>query len=110
MQALKDLISTTYICTDCSSNLVSCLICSKKGLYYGAEYKKSKKNKGKKDEEVEEVVSSRHKRRNEVTKCSTANCAKYFHPKCIEGFDVRKLFKFIDTSSLHFRCSLHYCY
>lgn len=44
-----------------------------------------------------------------MTKCSTANCSKYFHPQCVEEYDVKKHFKYIDSNSLHFRCSLHYC-
>lgn len=105
---LKNIMNTNWVCADCGSNRVACLICKAKGLYYGAEYKKNKKGKGKKEEGEEEARI--FKRRNEVTKCSTANCAKYFHPKCIEEYDVKKLFKYIDANSLHFRCSLHYCH
>ena len=42
-----------YMCEDCKSNVVICFICKKKGNYFGVEYQKSKKNKGKKDEEKE---------------------------------------------------------
>jgi hypothetical protein len=48
IENLKNIINTNWTCSDCSSNLVACLICKNKGLYYGAEYKKSKKGKGKK--------------------------------------------------------------
>ena len=34
----------TYLCQDCKSNVVQCLICKGKGNYYGAEYKKNKKD------------------------------------------------------------------
>jgi chromodomain-helicase-DNA-binding protein 7 len=105
---LKGNLNTSWTCDDCSNNLVACLICKNKGLYYGAEYKKNKKGKSKKDEE-DDTSGKNSKKKNEVTKCSTANCAKYFHPKCIEEYDTKKLFKYIDANSLHFRCSLHYC-
>ena len=107
-ESLKIIINTNWTCSDCSSNTVACLICKNKGSYFGAEYKKNKKGKSKKEDDLEDN-NKNSKRRNEVTKCSTANCAKYFHPRCIEDYDVKKLFKYIDTNSLHFRCSLHYC-
>lgn len=108
-ETLKGMLNTSWTCEDCSNNMVACLICKMKGLYYGAQYKKNKKGKLKKEGEDEQTNVKNPKRKNEVTKCSTANCAKYFHPKCIEDYDVKKLFKYIDTNSLHFRCSLHYC-
>ena len=52
-EAVKNIINTTWTCSDCNSNLAACLICKNKGLYYGAEYKKNKKSKSKK--ETEEV-------------------------------------------------------
>ena len=43
-----------------------------------------------------------------MLKCSTANCNKFFHPKCIKG---NKLFKYYDANRHRkFRCSLHYCF
>ncbi len=86
-ETLKTMMNTSWTCEDCQNNLVSCLVCKKKGLYYGAEYKKNKKSKAKKDneeKETDEIAGKNFKRKNEVTKCSTANCAKYYHPKCIE--------------------------
>jgi chromodomain-helicase-DNA-binding protein 7 len=71
-----------FICNDCKNNSVSCFICKKKGFYYGVEYQKNKKTKGKPNVEEKEVTP-KNKKKNEVTKCSTANCSKYFHPKCV---------------------------
>lgn len=68
---------------------------------------KTKKTKGKPGQQRE--VTPKNKRKNEVTKCSTANCSKYYHPKCVENYPGKDHFKFIDSNSLHFRCSLHYC-
>ena len=49
---LKNMVNnTSWSCEDCKSNLVACLICKNKGLYYGAEYKKNKKGKSKKEDE-----------------------------------------------------------
>ena len=98
---------TEFTCADCKINIVACFICKKKGNYYGVEYQKTKKKPLKPGQEEKE--SGKSKKKNEVTKCSTANCSKYFHPKCVEGYDVKKHFKYIDSNSLHFRCSLHYC-
>lgn len=56
------------------------------------------------------ATASPVKKKNDVTKCSTANCAKFYHPKCIETFDGLSKFKYIDQKQLHFRCSLHYCF
>jgi len=44
---------------------------------------------------------------NELIKCSTANCNKFFHYECIKD---NPLFKFFDANKhKKFRCSLHYC-
>ena len=50
-ETLKGIINTSWTCDDCSNNLVACLVCKTKGLYYGAEYKKNKKGKSKKETE-----------------------------------------------------------
>ena len=97
------------MCDDCKNNSLICFICKKKGNYFGVEYQKSKKSKNKKEDDKEKEITPKNKRKNDVTKCSTANCSKYFHPRCIEEYDVKKHFKYIDANSLHFRCSLHYC-
>jgi hypothetical protein len=47
-----------FTCNDCKSNIVQCLICKGKGNYYGAEYKKNKKGKGKNGEDIVEDVSA----------------------------------------------------
>ena len=41
-----------------------------------------------------------------LTKCSTANCNKFYHTECIRPFP---LFKYIDSHNRRFRCPLHYC-
>lgn len=47
------------------------------------------------------------KKFNELIKCSTANCNKFFHYECIKD---NPLFKFFDANKhKKFRCSLHYC-
>lgn len=79
---LKEITETDYLCHDCKNNEVACFICKKKGNYYGVEYQKTKKNKPLKPG-AEEKETSKGKKKNEVTKCSTANCSKYFHPKCV---------------------------
>ena len=44
---------------------------------------------------------------NLLTKCSTANCNKFYHLECIKD---NKLFKYFDSNkNKKFRCSLHYC-
>lgn len=44
---------------------------------------------------------------NVLTKCSTANCNKFYHLECIKN---NKLFKYFDSNKhKKFRCSLHYC-
>ena len=35
-EEMKSIINTSWTCSDCSDNLVACLICKNKGLYYGA--------------------------------------------------------------------------
>jgi len=47
------------------------------------------------------------KKANELTKCSTANCNKFYHLPCIAN---NTLFKYFDANKhKKFRCSLHYC-
>ena len=44
---------------------------------------------------------------NVLTKCSTANCNKFYHLECIKD---NVLFKYFDSNKhKKFRCSLHYC-
>lgn len=44
---------------------------------------------------------------NVLTKCSTANCNKFYHLECVKD---NKLFKYFDPNTQkRFRCSLHYC-
>lgn len=44
---------------------------------------------------------------NLLTKCSTANCNKFYHLECIKS---NTLFKYFDSNKhKKFRCSLHYC-
>lgn len=45
-------------------------------------------------------------RKNELIKCSTANCNKFYHLECCKG---DSFFKYIDQNHTRFRCSLHYC-
>ena len=84
-----------------------CFFCKKKGLYYGNDSKSSKKKDDKNEEKNKDDKNLKEKlKKNELTKCSTANCNKFYHLKCI---DSNKLFKFIDSNNKRFRCSLHYC-
>lgn len=77
-------MNTDFVCTDCKNNSINCFICKQKGNYFGVEYQKPKKNKAKGGDQKE--TTPKNKRKNEVTKCSTANCSKYFHPQCIETY------------------------
>lgn len=47
-------MNTSWSCVDCDANQVTCAICKLKGAYFGAEYKKSKKNK-KKDGDKKDI-------------------------------------------------------
>lgn len=40
-------MNTDFVCTDCKNNSINCFICKQKGNYFGVEYQKPKKNKGK---------------------------------------------------------------
>ena len=60
---LKGNLNTSWTCDDCSNNFVACLICKNKGLYYGAEYKKNKKGKSKKDED-DDITGKNAKKKN----------------------------------------------
>ncbi len=51
-----------FICNDCKNNSVSCFICKKKGFYYGVEYQKNKKTKGKPNVEEKEVTPKNKKK------------------------------------------------
>lgn len=44
-------------------------------------------------------MSKNNNGKNELVKCSTSNCGKYFHPKCIEEWDTQKFFKIINKNS-----------
>jgi hypothetical protein len=62
---LKELADLSFLCQDCKSNVVQCLICKGKGNYYGAEYKKNKKGKTKNGEElVEDLIAAKGKKKN----------------------------------------------
>ena len=70
-----------FSCDFCKSKTAKCLIC---------DAKESLLEKGR------------------LIKCSTANCNKFYHPKCIKG---NKLFKYYDANKHRkFRCSIHYCF
>jgi hypothetical protein len=101
-------------CGDCQSHIVQCFICKKNGRYFGNDYSKSRRDrpnviKLKKEVDDEYEVEDVGRERNEVTKCSTANCNRFYHCACIDTLENAGLFKYIDSKSFHFRCSLHYC-
>lgn len=50
-----------FTCDDCKGNQVSCFICKKKGYYYGVQYQKTKKIKGKPGEQKEETPKNKKK-------------------------------------------------
>lgn len=125
-------MNTEYICKDCTNNLAICFKCKKKGSYY-PELNSSKskgrgggrgrgrhkaiveeENEGEEevDPETGEIIKKDEKpaeveKFNELIRCSTANCNKFYHYECIKD---NKLFKFFDSKKhKKFRCSLHYC-
>lgn len=114
-----------YICRDCTRNLAICFKCKKKGSFYPelSSSKSKSKSKGAGEDkedggdpkesndkgklEMEPPVSKDGKKSNDLIKCSTANCNKFFHLSCISD---NPLFKFFDANKhKKFRCSLHYC-
>ena len=81
-----------FKCKDCISRIAICFKCKKKGPYSGLETKKRMK-----EMELNEET---------ITKCSTANCHKFYHRECVVG---NKYIKYIDATKTKFRCSIHYC-
>jgi len=126
-EKLKKAMNLEYICQDCQKNVAICFKCKKKGKFYPEL--SSSKSKGKaaakasdKEEsivsesgddmktEADSAVSAKPDasgKFNELIKCSTANCNKFYHLNCISD---NPLFKFFDANKhKKFRCALHYC-
>jgi len=125
---LKKSINLDFICSDCQKNIALCFKCKKKGKFYPELSSSKSKAKNKptveKDEsmasengddktEVESINSGKQEKTdaggkfNELIKCSTANCNKFYHLNCISD---NPLFKFFDANKhKKFRCALHYC-
>ncbi len=127
-EKLKKAINLEFICCDCQKNVALCFKCKKKGKFYPELSSSKSKSKAKAQPEKEETVVSEtgdeiteadstptHKQEkaevngkfNDLIKCSTANCNKFYHLNCISD---NPLFKFFDANKhKKFRCALHYC-
>lgn len=128
-EKLKKSMNLEYICGDCTKNVAMCFKCKKKGKFYPELSSSKSKSKAKPVVEKEESLVSENdgddgteaestssakpekaeptEKFNELIKCSTANCNKFYHHACIAD---NPLFKFFDANKhKKFRCALHYC-
>ena len=127
-EKLKRTMNSDYICNDCQKNVAMCFKCKKKGKFYPELSSSKSKSKAKPIIEREETIKSESGdektevteaestistkpepsgKFNELLKCSTANCNKFFHLSCISD---NPLFKFFDANKhKKFRCAMHYC-
>ena len=123
-EKLKNKVNTDHICLDCQKNVAVCFKCKKKGKFYPELSSSKSKSKAKPIEKEDSMVSENGDEKteaesapsgkqepsgkfNELIKCSTANCNKFYHYVCISE---NPLFKFFDANKhKKFRCALHYC-
>ena len=127
-EKIKKAMNMDFLCTDCQKNVAICFKCKKKGRFYPELSSSKSKSKAKpvattteKEEsmasengddktEAESTVSGKQEpqgKANDLIKCSTANCNKFYHLACISD---NPLFKFFDANKhKKFRCALHYC-
>ncbi|CAD8164733.1 unnamed protein product [Paramecium pentaurelia] len=105
-EQLKEKINIRYSCPDCRNNLVVCLLCKQKGTY--PPEKKSKEDIIVQMDEFDPSDDNIKKNKNKslISKCSTANCNRYFHLTCIQA---NPLSKSLDTNADLFRCPSHIC-
>ncbi|CAD8088106.1 unnamed protein product [Paramecium sonneborni] len=105
-EQLKENINIRYSCPDCRNNLVVCLLCKMKGTY--PPEKKSKEEILIQADEFDPFYDNVKKTKSKsfISKCSTANCNRYFHLTCIQG---NPLSKTLDTNADLFRCPSHIC-
>lgn len=127
-ERIKKAMNMDFLCTDCQKNIAICFKCKKKGRFYPELSTSKSKSKSKaanttveKDEsmasengddktEAESTLSGKQEKEgkaNDLIKCSTANCNKFYHLDCISD---NPLFKFFDANKhKKFRCAMHYC-
>ncbi|KAL4510059.1 hypothetical protein ABPG72_010252 [Tetrahymena utriculariae] len=133
-ERLKKILNINYTCKDCETNTAICFICKKKGSFFPPAVL-NKQNK-RIQQQKQKVIAEKEKQKDpsndiveeseneadedydlvdddpvsqktsDLTKCSTANCNKFYHPVCIKPY---ALFKYIDSNNKRFRCPLHYC-
>lgn len=96
-----------YSCPDCRNNLVICLLCKQKGIY---PPEKKIKEEVTLSDDVDENDANENNKKNKnksiISKCSTANCNRYFHLNCIQA---NPLSKTLDSNVELFRCPSHVC-
>ncbi|CAD8066277.1 unnamed protein product [Paramecium sonneborni] len=106
-EQLKENLNIRYSCPDCRNCLVVCLLCKTKGTYPPEKKQKeeviasSDENDPLEDNNVRKI-----KNKSAISKCSTANCNRYFHLNCIQA---NPLSKTLDSNVELFRCPSHVC-
>lgn len=100
-EQLKESINIRYACPDCRNNLVVCLLCKEKGPFGIKMIPEITENIDDNDEEP-----SKRNKKNILSKCSTANCNRYFHLSCVQSNNLAKM---LDSNTVLFRCPSHVC-
>lgn len=127
---LKNILQIKYVCPDCATNQVICNICKQRGPFFpnDSQQKKTKDNGLPDESDINQDLvafddsisqnnddkklmrSTRRSNNNyklsELSKCSTANCSRYFHLDCIQKHPNGKM---LDQSDTLFRCPAHVC-
>ncbi|KAM3144240.1 hypothetical protein pb186bvf_003702 [Paramecium bursaria] len=103
-------INIRYQCPDCRNNLVICLLCKQKGTFYSNDKKYKdeiiQSDELEENEPTEDNIRKIKKPISQLSKCSTANCNRYFHLSCIQQ---NQLSKMLDSNTVLFRCPSHVC-
>eukprot|EP01017_Pseudomicrothorax_dubius_P039118 TRINITY_DN5957_c0_g2_i1.p1 TRINITY_DN5957_c0_g2~~TRINITY_DN5957_c0_g2_i1.p1 ORF type:complete len:178 (+),score=44.47 TRINITY_DN5957_c0_g2_i1:70-534(+) len=86
-ETMKGRVEMDYRCGDCSTFIVQCFRCKKPGKLPSGD-----KPKGKDRRDPDEMI-----------RCSTPNCNKFYHQSCIEDDPLYKV------NNGRFRCAQHIC-